>query len=194
MICVCFISRFFLVWSCQTSNLPKRWSLRRCVTCWCSSCTAARCSRLRFPSPTSWTVRTGTRYDALRKSVLNDVRCVWWYWRPAAALAVTLTASSCGHVIVSVIGRGGCCARRQRSWGTGPPRRLTRPRAARGHGSTATSAVWSRPGRRSPTRLTCTASRSPTETRSESAGWEPVTASCAWWTEYGLMHVSELLE
>lgn len=111
-----------------------------------------------------------------------------------SAHAVTLTASSCGHVIVSVIGRGGCCARRQRSWGTGPPRRLTRPRAARGHGSTATSAVWSRPGRRSPTRLTCTASRSPTETRSESAGWEPVTASCAWWTEYGLMHVSELLE
>lgn len=63
-VCVCF-SRSFLVWSCQTSNLPKRWSLRRCVTYWCSSCTAARCSRPRFPSPTSWTVRTGTRYDAL---------------------------------------------------------------------------------------------------------------------------------
>ncbi len=58
-----------------------------------------------------------------------------------SAHAVPLTASSCGHVIVSVIGRGGCCARRRRSSGTAPPRRLRRPRAARGHGSTATSAV-----------------------------------------------------
>lgn len=98
-ICECFY-RFFLVWSCQTSNLPKRWSSKPCVTYWCSSCTAARCSRLRFPSPTSWTVRTVTRYvcsneDKLLLFVYDECKMNIFFSQVKLCLIVMMQSSWC---------------------------------------------------------------------------------------------------
>ncbi len=70
-----------------------------------------------------------------------------------SAVQLMLSLSQPHHVVMWSclwLAEEGDALGRRRSSGTAPPRRLTWPRAARGHGSTATSAVWSRPGRRSP--------------------------------------------
>lgn len=73
--------------------------------------------------------------------------------------------------VLSCVYRGEFCARLRRSCVIGPRFRPTWPRAAPAHGSTATSAVWSRRVRQSRTQRTYTSSRLCTSAQNGKGGW-----------------------